>query len=147
MRLALLISLAADRRSGRLHGDDLIPADQAVAKVKQLINGGKPLDPRFPIIAAVTVQSLREHRFSVSAEAVAKFEPEVLVAPSDELNAALASNAKLAVDLEGAQAKLKAAEEALAAAEQAKADLVSANDAQAEEIKALKAPKKGKGTE
>lgn len=65
MRLAVIISLALDRRSGRVHGTDLLPADEAVTKVKQLITSGKPLDPRFPIVAAVAFSTLREHRFNV----------------------------------------------------------------------------------
>jgi hypothetical protein len=66
MRLALVIALAPDRRSGRVLSG-LIPADQAISQVKQGINENECPDARFPVLQAVAVDScLREHRFRVT---------------------------------------------------------------------------------
>lgn len=67
MRLALIIALAPDRRSGRVLSD-ILPADQAVTEVKQAIVRNEAL-PGYPIIAAVALDStLREHRFKADAQ-------------------------------------------------------------------------------
>lgn len=74
MRLALIIALAPDRRSGRVLSD-ILPADKAVTEVKQAIVRNEAL-PDFPIIAAVALDStLREHRFKADAKPL-KLGPE-----------------------------------------------------------------------
>jgi hypothetical protein len=67
MRLALIVALASDRRSGRVLSD-ILPADQAVTEVKQAIGRNEVL-PDYPILAAVALDStLREHRFKADAK-------------------------------------------------------------------------------
>lgn len=120
MRLAIILSLALDRRSGRVHGADLLPADEAVTKVKQLITSGKPLDPRFPIVEAVAFSTLREHRFNVDpAELAAWKDGTIREATKDDLAGAL----------EEAERKLDAAAAANAAAAAVNAELLTANEA------------------
>jgi len=73
MRLALLIALAPDRRSGRVLSD-LMPADQALAKVKQAIVSNDCPNADFPILQAVAVDAkLREHRFTPSLAEIGIF--------------------------------------------------------------------------
>lgn len=71
MRLALILALTPDRRSGRaLSG--IIPADEAVAGVKRLIASGGTPDALHPIVQAVSLNTvLREHRCQPSAQQVA----------------------------------------------------------------------------
>ncbi len=120
MRLATIISLAPDRRSGRVQGGDLLPADEAVTKVKQLITSGKPLDPRFPIVAAVAFSTLREHRFAVDAAELAAWKDgTVREATTDDLAAALKE----------AEARLTEAESAAKTAVEANESLKADNAA------------------
>lgn len=111
MKLAVILALAPDRRSGRVVSG-LLPADQAMAQVKQAINaGGSPdVTAEFSTLAAVDVGSiLRQHRFTIAAPAPA-------VKPS-------LSPAKAAKVLRKRAAELaKAATDALAAADAAAAD-------------------------
>ncbi len=83
MRLALIIALAPDRRSGRVLSD-ILPADKAVTEVKQAIVRNEAL-PDFPIIAAVALDStLREHRFKADAKPL-KLGPEEVELSSSPL--------------------------------------------------------------
>lgn len=80
MRLALVIALTPDRRSGRVLSG-LIPADQAISQVKQAINENACPDARFPVLRAVAVDScLREHRFSPTAVDIAESQ-DIVVKP------------------------------------------------------------------
>lgn len=75
MKLALIIALSPDRRSGRVLSD-ILPADQAIDKVKRAITDGACPDARFPIIRAISLDAkLREHRFRVTAEDIAEDTP------------------------------------------------------------------------
>lgn len=81
MRLALLIALAPDRRSGRVLSD-LMPADQALAKVKQAIITDDCPDADFPILQAVAVDAkLREHRFTLTPAQIAVFRAKADLKP------------------------------------------------------------------
>ena len=65
MKLAIVIALAPDRRSGRVLSD-LLPADKAIDQVKKAIIGNQCPDARFPILQAIKLDSkFREHRFRV----------------------------------------------------------------------------------
>jgi hypothetical protein len=69
MRLALVIALAPDRRSGRVLSD-ILPADQAVAAVKAAIDANRMLEG-FPNLEAVALDScLRRHRFKADASVI-----------------------------------------------------------------------------
>jgi len=82
MKLALVIALAPDRRSGRVLSG-LIPADQAISQVKQAINENACPDARFPVLQAVAVDSrLREHRFNPTAAEIAEAR-DIVVKPED----------------------------------------------------------------
>jgi hypothetical protein len=110
MTLALVISLASDRRSGRVLDGTLVPADQAVKKVKQLITDGRAPDPRFPIVAAISAGNiLREHRFNPTQAEFDASEETTQVPDADALNAALAANAALEEQVKALTAKLEAA--------------------------------------
>jgi len=70
MKLALVIALAPDRRSGRVLSG-ILPADAAISQVKQAITADECPDASFPILQAVATDSLlREHRFKVTTEDV-----------------------------------------------------------------------------
>lgn len=72
MKLALIIALSPDRRSGRVLSD-ILPADQAIDKVKRVITDNECPDARFPIIRAISLDAkLREHRFRVTAADIAE---------------------------------------------------------------------------
>ena len=93
MRLGILLALSRDRRSGRVLSRELQPLNEVVAIVKKAIADNACPDPRFPILAAVSVESIaRDHTFRVTAEDVAKFTEETEVPHGDELNAVLAAN-------------------------------------------------------
>ena len=76
MKLAIVIALAPDRRSGRVLSD-ILPADKAVDQVKLAITRKQCPDARFPIIQALKLDSkIREHRFRVLPEDVATVEDD-----------------------------------------------------------------------
>ena len=65
MKLAIVIALAPDRRSGRVLSN-ILPADKAIDQVKKAIIGNQCPDARFPILQAVKLDGkFREHRFRV----------------------------------------------------------------------------------
>ena len=66
MKLALVIALAPDRRSGRVLSN-ILPADKAVNQVKLAITSNQCPDASYPILQAVKISDkLREHRFRVN---------------------------------------------------------------------------------
>lgn len=84
MRLALIVALAPDRRSGRVLSD-LMTADQAIGKVKQAITSGECPDVDLPILVAVGIDTkLREHRFVPSAVQIAA-QRAAGASPSEEI--------------------------------------------------------------
>lgn len=99
MKLALVLALAPDRRSGRVLSG-LMPAHDAIAIVKTAINSGNAafsadapviLDPHYPILLAIPISSvLREHRFSPTAEQLANWQDGTIrEATADDLAGAL----------------------------------------------------------
>ena len=128
MKLAVLLGLALDRRSGRVLESELLPADQAIRSVKEAITAGVAPDPRFPLLMAVAIGGgvLRQHRFDATAEDLAPFEDGTIRdATAEDLavaleqaegatDAALEANAGLKADNDALQARIEAAEEKLA---------------------------------
>lgn len=82
MRLALVIALAPDRRSGRVLSG-ILPADKAVEQVKEAIVANA-MHEGFPNLEAVALDScLRRHRFKPDAVLIA--EDASASAPAAEL--------------------------------------------------------------
>lgn len=137
MRHAVIIALAPDRRSGIILCPDLLPADQAVARVKEIIAAGAVPDARFPIVQAVAVDgssTLREHAFRPSqtellaAIELAKNRPSIAAlqaavqsAETDRDNA-MAALAEEARKLELANQRIRDVENLLKAKAKAEAD-------------------------
>jgi hypothetical protein len=83
MKLALVIALAPDRRSGRVM-TEVLASDKAIAFVKNALASGECPDARYPILRAISIDShFREHRFRVSAQDVTDAEDTASMLPSD----------------------------------------------------------------
>lgn len=127
MRHALLIGLTRDRRSGARVLGPVLPADQAIKTIKELITRNECPDPRFPVVQAISLDSiLREQVFRPTSEQIAAFEPEVPVAAGDDLNAALALNEQLTTDLEAQKVQVTELTDKLQAADDASARAIAA---------------------
>lgn len=100
MKLALLMALAADKRSGAPLGDAL-PYDQALAEFKRCTTGGVAPHHEFPILEVWSGGSpSKTFRFrAVSAENGTLLES----GSPDELNALLAANERMQAEIEEAK--------------------------------------------
>lgn len=85
MKLAIVIALASDRRSGRVL-TNVMPSDKAITLVKAALTDGECPDARFPILRAISIDSsLREHRFRVTPQEIADAEDDdVVLKPADQ---------------------------------------------------------------
>lgn len=115
MKLAAIALLAADGHSGRILSDELVPNDQAIRRVKDMIQSGECPDPRFPTVSVLPVQNLgRGHRFKPTADQVAKAEAAAKKKPAapsgkvKDLQAALEKSVEHNALLTETNAELKA---------------------------------------
>ena len=135
MKLATIIGLTPDRRSGRVLSG-IVPADEAVALVKLAINKDRAPDPRFPVLVAVALTStLREHRFKPTAQEIAAFQEEA----GDDGVVRNATADDLAAALEQCEARLAAAEAAAKAAQDANVELQAGSNALQIRLQAMEA--------
>lgn len=82
MRLAIVVALAPDRRSGQVLSG-IMPADQAIAKVKEAITANVAASG-FPNLGAFALDScLRSHRFKGDARLVDVLPPEGADTPDE----------------------------------------------------------------
>lgn len=134
MKLALIVALAADRRSGRVISG-LIPRDQAVRSIRDITEdtaGG-------PIIQVWSANAVKEKAF----RGVTLASDEETVAPGDELNALLAANSLLEEQGKRDEERIKSLLIELEASEKS----VSARNATIDELSGVVATREARLTE